>query len=257
MAKTLKDLLADDVQKIMVSLYDLQKGVNQSSDSVFATARKELRNQWEILRVYLQRCHSFGEDVATLKDAIGGHSKEALIEFLGDMRESANELRQVSKKLNENDMSKAFSMGIPDGATRQASISFIKIDNENWKAFVACLGSVPQSSLDLIRSIDTALAHITSHVGRMSEFWEHTYKACDAIITESPNKKVFMTVEDANTIAENWKGYQSAMEKAIVSITKTNDAILVAADVRRTNFGVGSSITRLLEYFLPRKWGSS
>ncbi|PVG00272.1 hypothetical protein CPB86DRAFT_813313 [Serendipita vermifera] len=213
--------LADEVKKIIVSLSELWKGVNQSSDPSFATVRKELKNQWETLHHYLRMFHSFGVDMVTLKEDIGGRSKEALMELLGDVKECANFLRQESEKLKENDMSKAFSKGIePNTAasvqSRHNSLSTITIENENWKAFVFSLDPIQRESLNIIKDIDISLINITSHVRTMSKFWEDTYKGWDALIRESGDEEVTMMVEDANTIAQIWKGYQSSTEEVIV-----------------------------------------
>lgn len=108
--------LAEDVQKIMVSLYEFQKSLTGPNTSSFVNVRKDLKSQWEILRIYLQRCHGFGADVLTLKDALEQESKDDLVEFLVDMKASANELQEISTKLKDSDMSEAFSKGTKSGA---------------------------------------------------------------------------------------------------------------------------------------------
>jgi hypothetical protein len=100
--------LAADVEKVMVSLYNLQKSLNGTNTSSFSHVRKGLKDQWEMLRAYLQRCHAFGVDVLMLKDALVGN-KEDLMEFLGEMVASANELRQLSETLKNRDISSSFS----------------------------------------------------------------------------------------------------------------------------------------------------
>ena len=103
--------LAENVQTAMVSLYDLQNSFNNTAiadphvfRSAFSELRKQLREQWEELRVYLQRCHAFGEDVSTLQDAFGTEDVADCLEFLTDMADSAKELRSPNNK----DVSAAF-----------------------------------------------------------------------------------------------------------------------------------------------------
>ena len=99
-----------------MSLYDLQTSLNLPSTSPFTTVRAELRSQWEGLRAYFQRCYGFGADVLTLKDALWAEGTTDLIEFLGDMKASADELRDISLDLKNKDMSKAFSKGNEPGS---------------------------------------------------------------------------------------------------------------------------------------------
>ena len=93
----------------MVSLYNLQThiinrdGTNTTASEVdFTELRKDLRAQWENLRIYLQRCHAFGADVFMLKEAFGTETTQDLTEFLGEMAASAEELQGHSKDLLEN-----------------------------------------------------------------------------------------------------------------------------------------------------------
>lgn len=93
----------------MVSLYDLQKTLREPKSSTFAPVRKELREQWEEVRSYLQKHHGFGVDVLTLKDLVKTEAKEDLVDFLEEMRDNAAELRDSSRQLKDRDMSAAFS----------------------------------------------------------------------------------------------------------------------------------------------------
>ena len=102
--------LGENVQNAMVSLYDLQTSLNNAAinpnaiRSAFSELRKQLREQWEDFRVYLQRCHAFGEDVSTLGDALETEDVADCLEFLTNMAGGAKELRS----LNNKDVSVAF-----------------------------------------------------------------------------------------------------------------------------------------------------
>jgi predicted phage gp36 major capsid-like protein len=97
--------LSENVQNAMVSLYDLQTSLTNNAAidpnairSAFSELRKQLREQWEDFRVYLQRCHAFGEDVSTLGDALETENIADCLEFLTDMADSAKELRSLNTK---------------------------------------------------------------------------------------------------------------------------------------------------------------
>lgn len=219
--------LADDVQKIMVSLYDFQKTLDGSNTPVISNVRRELKDQWEMLRAYLQRCHGFGADVDTLKDALGEESKNDLLEFLKDMTASAEELRDISGNLKRTDMSVAFSKGgKPAGSAKDSNLSATKgIQNDNLKAFIAALvGATKHISLS---EIDAALSRIKLDTGILFQFWDDTSKGCATLVREITADRVGMTSADAERVTNNWSNYQEAIEKAILSVTKTADAILV------------------------------
>lgn len=109
--------MADDAERITVSLYNLQKDVDETSAVSFSHVRTKLKNEWEFLRIYFQKCHGFGEDVITLKDAVGSESDQDLLEFLDGMKTSANRILEISKKLDQSDMSAAFSGSIESGGS--------------------------------------------------------------------------------------------------------------------------------------------
>ena len=97
--------LSENVQNAMVSLYNLQTSLTNNAAidpnairSAFSELRKQLREQWEDFRVYLQRCHAFGEDVSTLGDALETENIADCLEFLTDMADSAQELRSLNTK---------------------------------------------------------------------------------------------------------------------------------------------------------------
>ena len=97
--------LAENVQTVMVSLYDLQTSlINKPATdpnairSAFSELRKQLRDQWEDFRDYLQRCNAFGADVSTLADALETEDVADCLEFLTDMAASAKGLRSPNTK---------------------------------------------------------------------------------------------------------------------------------------------------------------
>jgi hypothetical protein len=107
--------LKANVEAAMLSLYNLQTyiinrgGPNPTaSEGGFTELRKDLRTQWENLRIYLQRCHAFGADVFMLKEAFRTETAHDLTEFLSEMAASAEELRGYSKDLLENYISMEF-----------------------------------------------------------------------------------------------------------------------------------------------------
>ncbi|KAG8765832.1 hypothetical protein FRC15_006730 [Serendipita sp. 397] len=242
--------LADDAEKIMVSLYDLQKSLDQPNSPLFSSVRKELRLQWDGLRSYLQRCHTFGGDVLMLKLELGRESKLDLIDFLNDMKISANELRNFSPDLKMKDISEAFSKVIEPGNPGSASSSsFIKgINNPNLKAFVATIGRVHEPKH--LFEIDAALERTNSNFRKMCEFWEETYNGCASMIKRFEYPDATILPEDAEQIISDWKRYQEATSKAIASLAKTDSAILVEAssEDKRQKFGLGLFIEAIAKW---------
>jgi hypothetical protein len=111
---------------------------------------------------------------------------------------------------------------------RGSNLPSIKgIQNPNLKAFViAPMGSKEHQ---LLLEIDNAMHRIKLNLDIMFQFWEQTSTGCDSLSKEFGTKGKSMTVADAEGITSNWKRYQAAIERAILSIMKTGDATLVEA----------------------------
>ena len=99
------------------------------------------------------------------------------------------------------------------------------IQNDNLRAFVATFPGANKHKS--VFEIDRALPNIKSHIYVISLFWDDTSAGCDSLINDVRAKSTNLTISDAEKITSNWKGYQRETEKAISSITKTADAILV------------------------------
>ncbi|PVG00274.1 hypothetical protein CPB86DRAFT_729877 [Serendipita vermifera] len=236
MVSLLKDLpdlgraatdIADNVHTIVMSLSDLQKNIGDPNPLAFTNVRTELKKEWESLRVYLQRCRSFGEDVLMLKDALGEESKKDLIGFLSEMKASALELQEMSGQLKNKDTSEALSKAVVSNMTeRSTNFSPEGIQNTNLRAFIAFVGKYERKSL---QELDKALPRLTSNIETVYRIWELTSKGCSSLIADLNDRGYNITVADIEGITFNWKGYQEGIDKAIVSITKSSDAILVTA----------------------------
>jgi len=186
------------------------------------------------LRVYLQRCHAFGADVFILKDALGTENLEDLIEFLTGMVDSAKEIKDRSLELKSTAVSTAFAKvnalqkSASDNNPRRAPSlrTLPDIKNPDLKAFAeANLAAMHPNGSKSLTEVDDALTAINSNIDSMSQFWVSTSEAAQSFVANRPHLKT----EEINQITAGWTRYQQAIENAIVSITKTNDAILVDA----------------------------
>jgi len=235
--------LAANVENAMVALYNLQTSlINRSGTAavggVFTELRKGLKIQWENDRVYLQRCHAFGADVFILKDALGTENAEDLMEFLLGMVDSAEELKNLSSQLKSTAVSEAFSKvnslqkSVSDPSTSvtpraSSTRAWLNIRNPDLKAFAdANIASMHPDGSKSLNELDDALTAINSNIDAMSQFWVSTSEGCRSFVSDD---RPHVTAEDVNQITTGWTRYQHAIEDAIVSITKTNDAILVEA----------------------------
>src|SRR5271170_2100533 len=93
----------------MSSLYNLQAALKNtaSADSAalrnaFSHLRQRLKVHWEDFLNYLKRCYAFGADVLLLTQALGTESREDCLEFLTDMKASAEELLTITHQLYRN-----------------------------------------------------------------------------------------------------------------------------------------------------------
>ena len=99
------------------------------------------------------------------------------------------------------------------------------IQNGHLKTFVvAVVGLGKHQSLV---EIDKALLNSKSNLEKISLFWDETSKGCSALVENIRNKGTNLTAVDAEEIVSKWKVYQEKILAAVLSITKTADAILV------------------------------
>lgn len=99
----------------------------------------------------------------------------------------------------------------------------------NLKAFVTAVGG--SKSHKTVLAIDAALVSTKSNLESAFEFWGTTFTQCNSLIEQFKSGQVKVAAKDADKIVSDWTGYQEAIDKAIVSITMTDDAILVEADI--------------------------
>ena len=97
-----------------------------------------------------------------------------------------------------------------------------------------------------LSDLDGALAGIKSKLDACSQFWTTTSQQCRAYLELTTSGRPSITPNEVEGIIESWTRYQESIEGAIVSITKTSDAMLVepAAAVVRKRF-------RLIRWWWP------
>lgn len=224
LGKTVTEL-GEDVYRMMLSLHEFQKALGGTNSSSFARVRKELKDQWEILRTCLQKCQKFALGVATIKNGFKEATRADLTNFLDSMRASAGEIQGISSTLKKFDMSSAFSKGRnSDGsATEIILFSTEGLQNDNLKSFVIDLMGVNKS----LSEMDMALLRIKASIDILSQFWDNIYKRCDHLVKRLRVSRVPVETSIAKHTSVTWCNYREAIDKAVTSITNTHHAILM------------------------------
>jgi hypothetical protein len=95
--------LASNIEVAMASLYSLQTYLIRTRGShsqplrdVFTPLRRDLKQSWGPILVFLQKSHAFGTDVTILKDSLSTESVEDCVDFLMSISSTSGDLLRLS-----------------------------------------------------------------------------------------------------------------------------------------------------------------
>lgn len=214
----------------MSSLYKYQKSLANEGDNTESLhqLRPALKNHWNNIRDHLQGCHAFATDVFIVEGLLGPKEAGELRDILGDMEKSAEEQRERWQNLKN--VKNIITLGNGDNHSSTPAIAMPKevadihdIDLKAWVEhnFAAAFPDKGSSAAEF----KEALTKISTDIDDISKFWENTQNYCQKI--QGLKGDQIMSKGDAKKFTQEWLKYQKATEEAIVSITKTNVAILV------------------------------
>ena len=133
-----------------------------------------------------------------------------------------------------------------------------KARNDELQAFVDVhLAAVYPDGWKALCQTDDALVNIVNKFETICRFWKYTLERCQLYLTESAAGGHKKMPAQAEQMITDWKGYQEQIESAIVSVAKTNDAILVqaAAASGSTDPPTVSTASEGFFVWLGKKWG--
>jgi len=206
--------------------------------------RQTFRYTWEHIKIFFQKCHSFGSDVSKLKESLGTESANDCMEFLDDMSGVAVDLLAQTQELLDDSGSaaKEFEQRVPgfsqhlQQATRASDEKFpvsqatsplpsSHHSNETASFIAANLAAAYPDGSKALDDTQMSLDGITSSLETIKQFWESTSNSCQIAVKHG---RLNITVRQAEILAERWEGYQRALRDSINSITKTGDVLLVS-----------------------------
>lgn len=115
--------LSTDAANAMASLYDLQTALinahgrySSGLSADFSNIKTPLMNDWKDILAFLQRCSTFGGDIATLNESLQTERPAECAQFLGETSQLAKTLLKVSQSLlsNSEERSKTLARYAPN-----------------------------------------------------------------------------------------------------------------------------------------------
>ncbi|KAJ7242766.1 hypothetical protein B0H12DRAFT_1131973 [Mycena haematopus] len=247
--------LSSSIENAMIAWYNIQTAPLWASSSqptlrarsFLPTFRNSLHLHWTGIVGYLQKCHSFSEDVITWDKSFGEDPES--ISWLEDLTSYSDEII-----LKNEDLVRQSDQGIECLSSLTPQLSeLLKGPSKSTAAFPATYSFPGMSSspdrLTAIASTSAALAEIHTSLRVLSQFWIAVSQTCRSLQKSNEN----ITMDGVRNLGDTWKEYQQEILAAKVSISKSLDAVAIEPSAcRRQQRRRGSSKSEMSISSSPR-----